>query len=168
MKRVAIAVVVLGLGVAGCSGSSTSPSNQPTVFTVNLLPQNEVPPVSNSESSGHGTAVIVFNTVRDSSGTITSATADFNVSLTGFPAGTTAIAAHIHPGSAGAAGNPLVGTPLSATSQVVLTDGSGTFSFTGVTVPPDVATQILGAPQNFYFNVHSTTNRGGFARGQLR
>ena len=27
---------------------------------------------------------------------------------------------------------------------------------------------ILAAPQNFYFNVHTTLNPGGVARGQLQ
>ena len=49
-----------------------------------------------------------------------------------------------------------------------MSDGSGTFSFTNVTVSNDVATQILSAPQNFYFNVHTLNNRGGVMRGQLR
>lgn len=168
MKRVAIAAVVLGLGAAGCSGTSTSPSNQPTVFTVNLLPAQEVPPVANAENSGHGTAVIVFKTVKDASGTITSATADFNVSMTGFPPGTTAFLAHIHPGAFGVPGPVLIGTPLSASNEVVMTNGSGTFSFADVPVKNEDATAVLANPQNYYFNVHTLNNRGGVMRGQLR
>ena len=66
------------------------------MFTVALKASNETPPITNSESNGAGTAVITFTTVKDSSGTITSGTVDFNVSLTGFPNGTKVTAAHIH------------------------------------------------------------------------
>ena len=50
----------------------------------------------------------------------------------------------------------------------MLTNGSGTFSFDGVTASADVITQILANPQNFYFNAHTTLNGGGAIRGQLK
>ena len=78
MKRLAIvSCLAAALAVAGCgSNNSTSPSTT-KVFTVNLLPSNEVPPVANAESSGRGTAVI---TIHSDSNTI-----DFNVSMNSFP-----------------------------------------------------------------------------------
>src|SRR6476646_7765528 len=112
MKRFAILACTAALFAAGCGGTSTSPSNQPTVFTVALKASNETPPVTNSESNGAGTAVITVTAVKDSSGTITSGTVDFNVSLTGFPNGTALTAAHIHPGAAGVAGGVLLSTGL--------------------------------------------------------
>jgi len=36
-----------------------------------------------------------------------------------------------------------------------------------VNVPPTLATQILNSPDDYYFNVHTTLNTGGAARGQL-
>jgi hypothetical protein len=33
---------------------------------------------------------------------------------------------------------------------------------------PEVAQAIINTPENYYFNVHSTINPGGVARGQLR
>ena len=63
MKRLAMALTVsmLATGVAGC-GSST-PTNPSTfkVFTVQLLPANENPPVTNTEQSGRGTAVVTIH-----------------------------------------------------------------------------------------------------------
>jgi hypothetical protein len=169
MKRFAILACTAALMAAGCGGSSTSPSNQPTVYTVALKASNETPPVTNSESNGAGTAVITITTVKDSSGTVTSGTIDFNVSLTGFPNGTPLIAAHIHPGAAGVAGGVLVSTGLTPGDGVVLTNGSGTFTKTGVP-PKSVADlqSILSNPAGFYFNVHTTANPGGAVRGQLQ
>src|SRR6266545_4955046 len=93
MNRLAIVVSMLAIGAAGCG--STSPTNPSTfqIFTVQLSPGNEVPPVTNSESGGKGTAVITVHTDTN--------TVDFSISLSGFPNNTTLTAAHIHPGGAG-------------------------------------------------------------------
>jgi CHRD domain-containing protein len=159
MKRLAlVSCFAAALAVAGCgSDNSTSPSTT-TVYTVQLNPANEVPPVTNAESSGRGTAVI---TVHKDSNTI-----DFNVSMNSFPNGTVIRAAHIHPGAAGTAGGVLVNTGLS--SPLTLANGSGTFTFNGVAATADQVNSIVAAPQNFYFNIHSATNGGGVARGQLQ
>jgi hypothetical protein len=171
MKRLAIvSCLAAALAVAGCGDDNpTGPSNQPVVFTVQLSPANEVPPVANAESSGRGTAVITIHPTRDSSGTLTAATFDFNVSMTDFPNGTVIRAAHIHPGAAGVNGNPVVDTGLQSAGAVTLANGSGTFTFNGVSpTSVDQANQILANPRNFYFNIHSLQNGGGVARGQLQ
>jgi len=169
MKRAAALAIMLAVAGAGCgSKSPSSPSNQPTVFNVQLRASNETPPVTNAESNASGTAVITFNTTKDSSGNITAATVDFNVTMSGFPNGSTAILAHIHPGAAGVSGSPLVNTGLTAGTGVAMPNGTGTFSFTGISVSADTATQIIAAPQNFYFNVHTTVNPNGAIRGQLK
>jgi hypothetical protein len=170
MKRLAMmAVPLLALAVAGCgSSSSTAPSSGPTIFTVQLSPAAETPPVTNAESSGKGTAVITVNTVKDASGNVSSGTMDFSVSMSGFPNGTTAILAHIHPGAPGVSGSPLVNTGLTPGSGIAMPNGSGTFSVTGIAVTVDNLNQILASPQNYYFNVHTTLNPNGAMRGQLR
>ena len=166
MKRMGIAatVLALGLGAAGCgddnNGNPGGPSNT-TVFTVNLLPSNENPPITNAEQSARGTAVI---TVHSDTNTI-----DFSVSLNSFPTNSTLTAAHIHPGATGVNGTVLIGTGLTAGNAPSLASGSATFTFTGVaeTQGGQVA-QILANPQNFYFNVHTSANPSGVMRGQLR
>ena len=162
MKRLGIAITVLALGLAGCgggdNGTPTSPSNL-TVFTVPLSALNEVPAVTNAEATARGTAVV---TVHSDTNTI-----DFNVSLNSFPNGSQVNIAHIHPGAAGATGPVLISTGLTA-GNVTLTNGAGTFSFNSVTTSATNIQNILAAPQNFYFNVHTTTNPGGAIRGQLR
>lgn len=88
------------------------------------------------------------------------------VNLSGFPAGTPVNMAHIHQAAMGQNGDVVVSTTL-PTGDVTLSNGSGTFTRSGVAVPTDVANQILINPAGFYFNIHSTLNPGGAARGQL-
>jgi hypothetical protein len=161
MKRLALVSCLGLLALSGCgSDTPTNPSNT-TVFNVTLLPSNEVPPLADaSESSGRGTAVI---TVHQDSSTI-----DFSINMQGFPNGTTIRAAHIHPGAAGVPGGVLVDTGLTAGGARTLDNGSGTFTFTGVSTSADNINSILANPQNFYFNIHSVKNGAGVARGQLR
>src|SRR5436190_3472025 len=122
MKRLAIAAVtVLAIGAAGCGSSSTPASPSTTkIFTVQLSALNEVPPITNAESTARGTAVITIDSVKN--------TVDFNVSLNSFPAGSTVNIAHIHAAAAGLTSGVLLSTGLTA-GNVTLTDGSGTFSF---------------------------------------
>lgn len=166
MKRLGIGAMVLTLGLAaGCgddnNGNPGGPSNI-TVFTVNLLPSNEVPPVTNAESSARGTAVITINSESN--------TVDFAVSLNSFPTSSTLTAAHIHgPGAAGVNASVVVNTGLASGNAPSLSTGSATFTFTGRTGnAADTVAQILANPQNFYFNVHTSLNPGGVIRGQLR
>ena len=166
----AISVAILaGLPLAGCDDDDDSPTN-PTPETINfvtlLSPQNEVPAVIGPEALGSGTATIVLRVTRDASNAVASANADFQVALTNFPAGTTLTGAHIHRGSAAEVGDIVVNTGLVAGS-IVLTNGTGAFSQTGVNVTPGIAQQILLNPGQFYFNVHSSQNPQGMARGQL-
>jgi hypothetical protein len=51
--------------------------------------------------------------------------------------------------------------------EVTLQDGTGSFTKSNVAVTPDLANQLMSNPGGFYFNVHSTLNPGGVARGQL-
>ena len=90
--------LAFALAASACGNdASPSPAAAPR-FSAGLLPGNEVPAISGPETSGSGTATITLNTTKDSAGNITAATADFSVTLSGFPAGTTLTGAHIHPG----------------------------------------------------------------------
>jgi hypothetical protein len=168
MKR--SAVLFLGLcllGAAGCDDEATNPSNLPIVMTANLSPANEVPPIANAENTGSGAVQITFNVTRDANGAITSGTADFHFQLSGFPSSTTIFAAHIHPGAAGVNGGVIVNTGILAASPVTQTNGVMSFSVTGVNVAAATLQGIVNNPAGYYFNVHSPTNPGGVARGQL-
>ncbi len=158
---------------AACgSDSPTEPGDaQPNtvVFNVQMSAANEVPPITNAESTGRGTATITFNLTRDSAGNITAATSTFSYSLNSFPAGTVIRASHIHEGAAGIAGGIKIDTTLTPASAVALAaDGTGTLTFTAIPVT-DIAVvpTIIATPANYYFNVHSNLNPGGVVRGQL-
>ena len=131
-----------------------------------LAAANETPPITNAESTVNGTATISFHLTKDSNGYVTAATADFQISAAGFPAGSQLTMAHIHSGGAGTAGSILVDTGL-ASGSVAMVGGSASFSRTGVNVPPDIAQAITTSPGNYYLNIHTALNPNGVARGQL-
>ncbi len=168
MKRVSLLVVALGVLVSGCGSSSSTAPTTPTnpTFTATLSPANEVPPVAGAEATGSGTATVTLVTTKDAAGNVTAATATFVVNLTGFPAGTPVNAAHIHNAPAGTNSGVVITSGITA-GQNVLVAGSGSFTASNLPVDAALANQILANPAGFYFNVHSTLNPGGLARGQL-
>lgn len=168
MNRYFIAALslVTCVGLSACNNNSPTSPSDTVKLTAQLSPANEVPPVANAEASGNGTVTITMHLTRDSAGTITAATADFQVSLTAFPLNTPLTMAHIHTGAVGVSGAVLVNTGLSS-GEVTLVNGAGSFTKTGVSVAAATAKDILANPANFYFNVHTALNPGGVARGQL-
>ena len=121
MKRLAIATIGVLLA-AGCGSSSSSPSSSTTGagtstirFTAALSPASEVPPITNAESTGRGTATVDFNITRDAANAITAASVNFQVNLTGLPSTAVVNIAHIHPGAAGV--NGIVLTKLDGTAK---------------------------------------------------
>ena len=169
-SRFTYVALALGLTIAaaGCGKDTPVTPTPPAAprFSSTLLPANEVPPVTNADASGSGTVTVTMNTTKDTAGNITAATADFAVTLTGFPAGTTLSAAHIHPGAAGTNGSPAVNLSLTA-GEISLATGSQTFSKLGIVVDPALAQTIINNPAGYYFNVHTTLSPGGAVRGQL-
>jgi phage tail sheath protein FI len=160
-------------GATSCDDDNpVDPSNQPVVFTSQLSASNEVPPVSNSESSARGTAIVTFNVTRDASGAITDGTVTWEVSLNSFPAGARANLMHIHGpnGPVGVNQPVFINSGLTAATGVdVSSGGTATINLqavTGPTVTPANLQAVIDNPQNFYVNVHTTANPGGAVRGQ--
>jgi hypothetical protein len=168
MKRLSLLFVALGILGSGCGSSSSTAPTTPTnpTFTATLSPANEVPAIVGAEAAGSGTATVTLVTTKDGAGNVTSATATFVVNLSGFPAGTPINISHIHQAAAGVNGSVVVNSGITA-GQNVLANGSGSFTASNLTVDPALANLILTNPAGFYFNVHSTLNPGGVARGQL-
>jgi hypothetical protein len=171
MNRFSAVIVGLSILAVGCGDSSspTAPSQGTTTtstFTVPLSPANEVPTIANADASGSGTATIALTVTRDDSGTIASATANIQISVAGFPAGTSVTDAHIHNGSAGSNAGIYVSAGL-ASGELALTNGSGSVAKNGINVPADRAAAILSNPAGHYFNVHTALNPAGAIRGQL-
>jgi len=143
------------------------PRRPTPLFTAALSPANEVPAIAGAEATGSGTATVTIVTTKDAAGNVTAATATFVVNLSGFPANTPINIAHIHAAASGVNGAVVINSGLTA-GQTVLTNGSGSFTASNLVITPvDLANQILANPAGFYFNVHSTLNPGGVARGQL-
>jgi hypothetical protein len=171
MNRYVSVIVGLCALAAGCSDSSspTEPSDgtrTTTTFTIPLAAANEVPPIANADATASGTATIALTVIRDGSGTITSGTADFQIAVSGFPAGTTVTDAHIHGAPAGANGGVIINAALTS-GELAITNGSGSITKSGINVPADRAAAILGNPAGHYFNVHTALNPDGAVRGQL-
>ena len=171
MKRLSLLIVALGVLVSGCGSSSTAATTTPTnpTFTATLSPASEVPSIVGAEAAGSGTATVTIVTTKDGAGNVTSASATFVVNLSGFPPNMPINVSHIHEAAAGITGNVVVNSGLTATTAVVMNSaGAGTFTAANLAITPvDVANRILANPAGFYFNVHSTLNPNGVARGQL-
>lgn len=167
MKRVGLLVLVTCVWVAGCDDDNgTAPSNLPVVFSALLSPANEIPAVVGPETSGRGAVQITIMPTRSASGAITAATMDFHIQLYDFPAGVQVIGAHIHAGTSNVAGPIRVNTGI-LRGAVALADGSLEMNIRGAAADPVFAQGIIDNPSAWYFNIHSPSNPGGFARGQL-
>lgn len=170
MTHRTLAVVLFTVLAAAACGGDDNPAgpSQPNsyTFTAVLLPANEVPAVSNADASGSGTATIRLDVTRDATGSITGATASFTVNLNGFPNGTVLTGAHIHQAPAGQNAGVAVSTGL-ANGEVTLGNGAGSFTKNGVNVTAAQANALVSGASGFYFNVHTTLNPSGAARGQL-
>src|SRR2546426_3094822 len=167
MKKTAVVVLVACSLAAACGDNdTTAPTSLPLVFTAQLSPTNEVPPISNSESTARGAAQISFNVTRNASNAITAATATFYFQVLGL-GGTTVVGAHIHSGPAGVNAPVVVSTGLSAAAPLALTSNAVEFTASNISVDPALMLSIIDNPAGFYFNVHTPANPGGVARAQL-
>ena len=156
LGSIVLATCVLAIG-CGDDDGPTSPSSAPLVFTANLSPANEVPPIGNAEGGGSGAVQITFEGGR----------ATFYFQLTGFPSDTRGVGAHIHTGGPGVNGPIIVNTGLSAANPLAMSNPITEFTVSGIAVDAAVVQAIVNNPAGHYFNVHSPLNPGGFARGQL-
>jgi len=168
VRSAMLVVAATAVLLAGCDDSSpAAPSGSSVTVSALLSPANEVPPVTNTESVARGAAQVTFLINRDSAGAITGATATMYFQLTNLPSGTVIRGAHIHSAPAGVNGPIVVDTGIAPANPVTLAADRQEFRFTGVSVSAATMAAILANPSAFYFNVHTNTNPGGVARGQL-
>lgn len=170
------ALVLSACGPAAVAPTATptvapTPTPAPTpqtkfVFTADLKPSNEVPPIASAEATCSGKGTFTLNTTKDASGTITAATAVFETDVTGCPADTKINIGHIHKAAAGANGSVVVNSGLAA-GELTLVSGAGKINKTTPTVDAALATDIIANPAGYYMNWHSTLAPGGILRGQL-
>ena len=181
-------VCVSAIVVAACGGAAVAPSptvtasaastssaappatQTPTVynFIADLKATNEVPPIADAEANCAGQAKIALSVLIDPSYyNVTSGKATFDVTLSGCPATTQIVLAHIHAGKASENGPVKVDTGLVATQPIMFVGGAATILRKDIAVEPAVADDLIANPNNYYFNVHSTAHGGGVVRGQL-
>ena len=159
MKRTIASVILMAVTVLSVASMMMRPVKaEIIVFTTQLLASNEVPPVTNADRNAFGTATVTLDTVANT------ARFDFSIENVASPA---IILAHIHEGPPGVIGPVRVDSGLSPASPLTVVNGSASFSRSGLTVPADVKDRLVANPSAFYFNVHSTLNPVGVARGQL-
>lgn len=131
-------------------GQLSAVSGTVITYAADLRGSNETPPNS---STATGSAIVTIDTINN--------TLTFDVATKGIASPSFA---HIHPGAAGVAGNPLI---TFAGSSSAFTNGrtSGTVSIASL----DAAqlNSLLTNPSVFYVNVHSSAFPGGEIRGQL-
>jgi len=149
------------------TGALVAQSSETIPFRAVLLPTNEVPPVDVSAS---GVATLWVHVVRDADGQVVSGSVDFDVSYT-FPGEMTFTGLHIHSGAAGVNGPVTVDSGISGSNPVNDPDGRGTIRRQGQATSEAALNTLRGLlenPQNYYVNLHSTTNPAGVIRGQLQ
>jgi hypothetical protein len=167
MSRLPAALAVFVCLVATTTSSACDDDDSPTspddrlILTAQLRPSNEVPAVTNADSSGVGMVTVTLN-LTGSGGP----TADFHVELAGFANGTVVNASHIHQAVAGVNGPVVVDLGLTA-GQTVLANGSTTIVRNGIPVSQAIAQGLASNTSGFYFNVHTALTPSGAVRGQL-
>ena len=157
--------LVTGFGLVSCLFLAQPQTVESIPFRAVLSPANEVPPIDGLTASG--SALVWLHIVRNSSGTITEAAADFQVRYT-FPGPVTVTGLHIHSGIAGSNGPVLIDSGLRAGAE----DAAGNAGVTRQTAVLNTAAQIaainglLANQGDYYVNLHTTANPGGAIRGQ--
>jgi hypothetical protein len=145
------------------------PAPSTFVFTADLSPANENPPIADAEASGSGIATVTISTAKDSTGKLVGANAKFEIVLKGFPATTMITISHIHKGDAKTNGGVVVDSGMKAAEPIALTTGGTSITKDNLSITDLVlAADILANPGNYYYNVHSVLHAGGVVRGQLK
>ncbi len=132
-------------------------SNVGPVFGVDLLGSNEVPPASDGDPDGSGSAKV---TVWEARGEVC-----LDVTVAGIAEVTMG---HIHQGVSGANGDVVVDFALSQ-DDIVRTDADDVEggAFRCVAVEQSIRDAIVADPAGHYVNVHTVEFPGGAVRGQL-
>lgn len=165
--------------VAASAAASAAPvstaSAQPMVtpgpdlytYSADLKSSNEIPAIADAEAACAGKATFTMEAVTDPAYyNIVSAKGTFDITITGCPASTSIILAHIHEGAATANGPVKIDTGLTASAPIAFGTGAR-IQKASVTVDPQTAQALVTNPGGYYVNVHTAAHAGGVIRGQL-
>jgi hypothetical protein len=164
---------------ASAAPASTAPaptaSPQPVVtpgpdrytYSADLKSSNEIPAIADAEAACAGKATFTMEAITDPSYyNIVSAKGTFDITITGCPASTSIILAHIHEGAATVNGPIKIDTGLVASAPIAFGTGAR-IQKANVTVDRLVAEALIANPGSYYVNVHTAAHTGGVIRGQL-
>src|SRR5437870_3005301 len=145
-------------------------SQDTIVFRTRMLPDNEVPPIAAPGNSS--SATITVHVTRDDKANINAATVTFDIDYQ-ITSNLTFTGLHIHNGPAGQNAAVVIDTGLSGTNTLAAAAGSGKITKVVNYASTDTngiksVTGLLATPENYYVNIHTTVNPGGFMRGQLQ
>ncbi len=164
MRTVCVALLLTLLAAPGLFADTQDTA----VFRTRMVPQNENPPIIATDNS---LGTITIRVTRDGRGNVNAAAVVFDIDYT-VASAQTFTGLHIHNAVSGVNGPVVINTGISGTSPVVVDGGSGRISRTVNYAATDTAglrwvTGVLATPENYYVNIHTTTNPGGYMRGQL-
>jgi hypothetical protein len=161
--------------VAASTGAVATASAQPMVtpgpdlytYSADLKSSNEIPAIADAEAACAGKATFTMEAITDPSYyNIVSAKGTFDITITGCPASTSIILAHIHEGAATVNGPVKIDTGLVASAPIAFGTGAR-IQKASVTVDPQTAQALVTNPGGYYVNVHTAAHGGGVIRGQL-
>ena len=184
-------VLAAVLVASACGGAATAPSPtvaaaastapvptasaQPMVtpgpdlytYSADLKSSNEIPAIADAEAACAGKATFTMEAITDPSYyNIVSAKGTFDITITGCPASTSIILAHIHEGASTVNGPVKIDTGLVASAPIAFGTGAR-IQKASVTVDPQTAQALVTNPGGYYVNVHTAAHTGGVIRGQL-
>ncbi|MFN3325460.1 MAG: CHRD domain-containing protein [Bryobacteraceae bacterium] len=136
-------------------------------FQMNMLPSNEVPPVTSLDASAR--AAFELRTIRDRTGDVIGGVGFFNVNHR-FPGETRFTGLHVHVGAAGVNGPVRIDSGIVGANPVISATGFGNI-YRMATISSQTALEAANAlvrnPENYYLNLHTTVNPPGAVRDQL-
>jgi len=167
MRR--LCIVVLLLAVCGTAHLFADTQDNAT-FRTRMLPANEIPPIAADGNSANAT--ITVHVTRDDRGNVNAATVTFDIEYT-VASNVTFTGLHIHNAPAAQNGAVVIDTGISGASPVSVGAGRGRITRVVNYASTDAngikfVTGLLATPENYYVNIHTTTNGAGFMRGQLQ
>jgi hypothetical protein len=136
-------------------------------YSADLKSSNEIPAIADAEAACAGKATFTMEAITDPSYyNIVSAKGTFDITITGCPASTSIILAHIHEGAATVSGPVKIDTGLVASAPIAFGTGAR-IQKASVTVDAQTAQALVTNPGGYYVNVHTAAHAGGVIRGQL-